>query len=158
MEEFFKENRGAFDDQKPGSHIWPEIRQALFKQKPVHVLWKAAAVLFFLTSVFLFNEVSSGSTMRIESDKTRSSFVKIENYYTDQIQLRESWLEESNGYTALDLRGEYARLLAMYEVLRMEWEKNPTVEIQDALTLNLIVRLDLLNKQTDAGRRNLSWN
>lgn len=158
MEAFFKENRAGFDDQKPGSRVWQGIRQSLFKPNPIHLLWRVAAVFFFLTSLYLFNEISSYSYTSIESDKTRSSFVKIESYYIDQIQMREAWLDETDRQSTLDLRGEYDRLQAMYEVLKMEWERNPSAGIQDALTLNLIVRLDLLNKQAEAGLRRLSWN
>ena len=42
------------------------------------------------------------------------------------------------------------RLDAMYEVLKQELKKNPSKELKDALTLNLLIRIDLLNNQLQA--------
>ena len=39
------------------------------------------------------------------------------------------------------------RLDAMYEVLKEELSRNPSKEVKDALTLNLLIRIDLLNNQ-----------
>jgi len=81
------------------------------------------------------------------------AFEQTETYYTEQIKLRENWLEESPVSTTVDLTSEYDRLMAMYQVLKIQWEQHPTPEIRDALTLNLIVRLDLLTKQVDQQNR-----
>ena len=35
----------------------------------------------------------------------------------------------------------------MYQVLKTQYLANPTKELQEAMTLNLIVRIDLLNQQ-----------
>ena len=157
MEEFFRENRQAFDLEEPGQHVWEKIRRSIVKPKSVVIIWKAAAVFFFMTTAYLFMESTTVSATNQQLESNRNSFTKVENYYTEQISLREGWLNESNQPGLIDLRGEYDRLLAMYEVLKMEWEKHPSAEIQDAMTLNLIVRLDLLNKQMDGGRRQLFW-
>jgi hypothetical protein len=43
------------------------------------------------------------------------------------------------------------KLDAMYEVLKEELKKNPSNEdVKDALTLNLLIRIDLLNEQLRA--------
>jgi hypothetical protein len=35
----------------------------------------------------------------------------------------------------------------MYQVLKLEMEKRPSADVKDALVLNLLVRIDLLNQQ-----------
>ncbi|MDX1628888.1 MAG: hypothetical protein R3345_09335, partial [Fulvivirga sp.] len=41
------------------------------------------------------------------------------------------------------------KLDAMYEVLKEEFDKNPSKAVVDALILNLLVRIDILNKQLE---------
>ncbi|MFN7331236.1 MAG: hypothetical protein ACK5UP_17215, partial [Bacteroidota bacterium] len=39
------------------------------------------------------------------------------------------------------------KLEAMYQVLKEQMKKRPTQDVKDALVLNLLVRIDLLNQQ-----------
>ena len=42
---------------------------------------------------------------------------------------------------------DFQKLDAMYQVLREEMKNHPSEKVKDALVLNLLVRIDLLNQQ-----------
>jgi hypothetical protein len=50
--------------------------------------------------------------------------------------------EGLNGFTR-----DFEQLEAMYMVLREEMKTRPSEKVKDALVLNLLVRIDLLNQQ-----------
>ena len=42
---------------------------------------------------------------------------------------------------------DFQKLDAMYQVLREEMKNHPSEKVKDALVLNLLIRIDLLNQQ-----------
>lgn len=158
IEDFFKQNRQQFDAEEPGPHVWKKIQESLVKKNNSLVFWKIAAVFFLMTTTYLWLNQSVRIDESTIAQEERAAFLKIEDYYSIQLKMREGWMEENSMASGMDLRNEYDRLLAMYEVLRIEWEHHPTSALKDAMTLNLIVRLDLLTRQMDSGQRQMSWN
>ena len=148
MNEFFRSNRQELDTEIPSDQVWRNVESRLNRSNKTIMLWKAAAVFFFLTTIglvlFQRNPVSNPEVLQ-----AAAAFEQTENFYSEQIKLRENWLVESSVSTTVDLSSEYDRLMAMYQVLKIQWDQHPTPEVRDALTLNLIVRLDLLTKQVD---------
>jgi len=152
MDEFFRSNRQELDTEIPGDQIWQQLERRLTNSNKMLMIWKAAAVFFFLTTMGLVL-LQRNPVTKPEGLQAEVAFEQTETFYTEQIKLRENWLEESPVSTTVDLTSEYDRLMAMYQVLKIQWEQHPTPEIRDALTLNLIVRLDLLTKQVDQQNR-----
>ena len=79
-----------------------------------------------------------------------SAITEVENFYALKINQREAWIAE-NLPAGMNPGVEYQRLSSMYEVLKLAWEKNPSDELRDAIALNLIIRLDILNSITETG-------
>lgn len=151
MEEFFKKHRAEFDDQVPGNHVWDGIRHSMRQASGNIIYWKVAAVFFFCCSAWLLYSGQTGSNGIKENNlMAQSSLKNIEDFYAVKINQRESWLR---GYEQdfASVSTEYQRLTAMYEVLKLAWEKNPGDELRDAMALNLILRLDMLDRLTESG-------
>jgi hypothetical protein len=66
----------------------------------------------------------------------------------EQIAMKESLIDDFrqteglNGFTM-----DFKQLEAMYSVLKEEMKVRPSQKVKDALILNLLVRIDLLNQQ-----------
>ena len=66
MNEFFADNRNAFDDKTPSDRIWRRIEHKLFGAKQVRLwsslqVWRAAAIILFgLALVQFFGQRFSG--------------------------------------------------------------------------------------------------
>lgn len=144
LEDFIISNKESFNDKAPPGEVWQGISQKLPSQNR-NSWWKIAAVVFFFTTAFLayqnhFQEkLSSGS----------NELAELESYYFTQINYKKSLVndlqQQQNVLAGIDQ--DMQKLDAMYMVLKEEWKKKPSKQVLEALTLNLLVRLDLLNKQ-----------
>lgn len=151
LEEFIHANRNAFDDQEPSDKIWAQISNSLFGKSGSSntlIFWRAAAILFMGLSVFL---LLSRVTTSQDDTLVLNEFKDVESYYIAEIAHRVNMIEtikgdESglNGFT-----NDFNQLEAMYEVLKDEMKSNPSLKVKEALVLNLLVRIDLLNKQLE---------
>ena len=101
------------------------------------LFWKAAAVLFFASTVYL--GLDRSETSAPESDAEFSAYREVESFYKNELNRRVRWLEAS-GRDDLASR-ELIELESMYEVLYEQWTLSPSKRLQDAMTLNLIVRV-----------------
>lgn len=148
LEDFIRENRGAFDDREPSSRVWGRIERSLALpsrgwRQPVY-LWRAAAIFFMALSVFLYLQQPLNRANKI----AMKEFSDVEAFYTQQISNKVELIQEFpqsegvNGYTH-----DFQQLEAMYLVLKEEMKARPSQKVKDALVLNLLVRIDLLNKQ-----------
>lgn len=149
VEKFIAENRSSFDDREPSGRVWRRIENLFFgKTKFLNAvrLWRTAAMLFMALSVYLFIH-------RFSDDRERqaalSEFQDVEIFYSNQISSKLELIESQgepeegvNGFTH-----DFHQLEAMYQVLKEEFNSRPTERVKDALVLNLLVRIDLLNQQ-----------
>ena len=151
LEEFIQQNRAGFDDKEPSKQVWQNIERAMGFAKPnlwnSVALWRAAAVVFMVLSGFLL-------IPKFSEDRTRTAevamkdFKDVEAFYVSQISEKVGMIDEFqkseglNGYTQ-----DFQRLEAMYLVLKDEMKSDPSRKVQDAMVLNLLVRIDLLNQQ-----------
>lgn len=155
LEDFIRLNRQAFDDKEPRD-VWQKIQPSL----PGRTrslwnsvgLWRAAAVLFMLTTGYFLVSVTSARRddrqEQLASAVTFNEFADVEAFYTDQIIEKVKLIDNFkradglNGFTH-----DFHQLEAMYNVLREEMKNSPSEKVKDALVLNLLVRIDLLNQQ-----------
>ena len=148
LEDFIRNNRDAFDDKHPSEKIWLRIERSLRFSSGSWwnslSLWRAAAVLFMALSVYLMipaKEFGQGKTALREFHDVEAFYIKE---ISDKVQLIDEFQKNEglNGFTQ-----DFQQLEAMYLVLREEMKSKPSQKVKDALILNLLVRIDLLNQQ-----------
>ena len=149
LEKFIGKNREAFEDQEPSERVWLGIRKRTAKKSLVWI-WKAAAIFFFLSSLFLLNrEIDNRQDLTIQKEKISSDFKDVESFYFQMISEKQTLISSYDDKKELDYAYEQdlQNLDAMYEVLKDELRSNPSKKVVDALLLNLVVRIDILNKE-----------
>ena len=76
-----------------------------------------------------------------------SEFTDVEKFYVQQISEKVQLIdgfdkgEGFNGFTI-----DFQQLEAMYNVLKEEMKVRPSQKVKDAMVLNLLVQIDLLNQ------------
>ncbi|MBI1770473.1 MAG: hypothetical protein HYR67_19060 [Bacteroidetes bacterium] len=154
LKEFITKNREAFDSQTPPEKLWQKIESALPKfQKQVFwnsvSFWRAAAVVLLGLSSYLFF-VKNNSKTEKQDVAALQGFNDLENYYSSQIAEKMNLVsryQSQTGLTEDEVTQNLKKLEAMYLVLKDELGKRPTQDVRDALVLNLLVRIDLINQQ-----------
>jgi hypothetical protein len=151
LEDFIRKNRNAFDDHEPSEKNWKQIDASLaFTRKGIWhsvTVWRAAAVVFMLLSGYLLLPKKTG-TQHFANDASMKEFNDVEAFYVQQISQKVELIDEFqrneglNGFTQ-----DFKQLEAMYLVLKEEMKTHPSQKVKDALVLNLLVRIDLLNQQ-----------
>lgn len=149
LEDFVHRHREKFDDREPSAKVWKGIEGSLGLAARSWVsslaLWRAAAIVFMALSVYLL--IPKGLT-KGENSLALKEFTDVEAFYTQQISNKVELIQEFqtneglNGFTH-----DFQQLEAMYLVLKEEMKTRPSDKVKDALVLNLLVRIDLLNKQ-----------
>jgi hypothetical protein len=150
LEKLVRDNRESFDHREPGD-VWRRITPHLPGKPYMHWMWKAAAIIFFLSTLALGYQQWSGDTDRnliTQEQGAESNFNEVEDFYFSQISEKRILIDElqPDNITDIDELAELQKLDAMYLVLRKQYQEEPSAEVIDAMTLNLLVRIDLLNK------------
>lgn len=152
LKEFINKNRDGFDVQTPPENAWDKIDASLgSKQIFINSLtfWRAAAILLLgLSSYLFFIKNNSGSEKKDVA--ALQGFNDLESYYSSQIKEKMTLVnrfQSQTGLTEDDVTQNLKKLEAMYLVLKDEMKKQPTQDVRDALVLNLLVRIDLINQQ-----------
>jgi hypothetical protein len=150
LEDFIRENRNAFDDREPSEKNWKNIEASIgMSQKGWWnslAVWRAAAMIFMVLSVYLL--IPRTSKVQQTADASLNEFNDVEAFYVQQISEKVEMIDEFqrneglNGFTQ-----DFKQLEAMYLVLKEEMKTHPSQKVKDALVLNLLVRIDLLNQQ-----------
>lgn len=149
LEDFIRNNREKFDTETPPGRVWKRIEHAMgFYENSWWnsvVLWRAAAVVFMALSIYL---LIPRQQVRQQNLQALKEFSDVEAFYTQQISQKVELIDEFqrseglNGFTH-----DFQQLEAMYLVLKEEMKTRPSQKVKDALVLNLLVRIDLLNQQ-----------
>lgn len=153
LEQLVRDNRAAFDDKEPGKKVWDKIARRLDNKNSYEWIWKAAAVVFFLSTVGLgvFQYKSNSSVnFTAQQEQINTEFQSIENFYIEMISEKKSMIydfEADNQIIDQTFEQDLQKLDAMYQVLKEELKANPSKQVVDALILNLLVRIDILNAQ-----------
>ncbi len=152
LKDFIDKNRDEFDDKEPSERVWARVAADLRQGVPGKrwmtsvSIWRAAAILFFGISVYLFT--SNTSTPKREVSKLQTEFKDLESFYGDQIAEKVAFIDKlETGYEDDQFTQDVQKLDAMYEVLREEMKTSPSEKVKDALILNMLIRIDLLNQQ-----------
>lgn len=153
LEDFIKDNRVAFDDREPSDRIWKRIQAILFTTRSVSIwnslmLWRAAAVVCLCAAIYAWIPTSVNTN---KSATTLNEFKDVESFYIQQINEKVEMIHSIKGAES-GLNGfthDFKQLDAMYQVLREELKQRPSKQVKDALVLNLLVRIDLLNKMLE---------
>jgi hypothetical protein len=157
LQDFIKKNKGAFDDREPSEGVWDSIEAALPQAKRRTlwnsvVVWRAAAILFMGLSVVFFVSGSrsdkENSNEAIRSLNLQKEFTNLESFYSSEIENKVAMINTHENANDLDqFTQDFQKLDAMYEVLKEEMKGKPSQKVKDALILNLLIRIDLLNQQ-----------
>ncbi len=151
LKKFVDEHRQEFDHREPSPDAWSRIKSSLpGKQISLWnnaLVWRVAALVFLGLSVYLFSTRTLNVPTR-ESARLQGEFSDLENFYVEQIAEKVELISDIQEFSndekfAQDLE----KLEAMYQVLREQMKTQPSEKIKDALILNLLVRIDLLNQQ-----------
>lgn len=153
LKDFINRHRDAFDDKIPGSHVWERISSRLHPGKPTAWwdslrLWRIAAMLLLGLSVFLlWTQRQTVDAKRLAS-QVRGEFLNVESYYRQEIARKVALIDGfSDSWEKDQFVQDFQKLDAMYQVLRDELQSHPSEKVRDALILNILVRIDLLNQQ-----------
>ncbi|MEQ8927833.1 MAG: hypothetical protein RLO81_18595 [Fulvivirga sp.] len=155
LDKYIKDHRSEFDDQEPSEEVWNRIESDLPKPFNFSWVWKVAAAVFFCTSLYLsldkFNR-SSEQKLVAQKENITDDFGDVESYYFQIIsEKRELIYEYDTGDSPIkvDFEQDLQKLDAMYQVLKEELKANPSKKVVDALILNLLVRIDVLNEKIE---------
>lgn len=151
LKDFIRNNRDAFDSKEPSDRVWTNVEKEIFGTKKINVwssviIWRAAAIVFFSLSAYLFIS-NRPDQQRREFSKIQGEFKDLESFYGGQIAEKVAFIDDLNGYEDDQFTQDIQKLDAMYEVLREEMKTSPSEKVKDALILNMLVRIDLLNQQ-----------
>jgi hypothetical protein len=154
LKEFVEQNKPAFDAHQPPESSWKQIEMKLpprrFHLWNSVILWRSVAILLMGVSAYLFMTKPVVKSSTGESVQLSGEFKDLEFYYSNQIVEKKelvSQIQSDTGFTEDEVTQNLKKLEAMYQVLKEEMEKRPSQDVKDALVLNLLVRIDLLNQQ-----------
>ena len=153
LKDFIHQNRDGFDDKTPGERAWKKIETNLPVGKTISLwnsvsVWRAAAILFLGLASYFFLTGNPSSLQKKEVAKLQGEFSDLEMFYSSEIAEKVALINhfdqtrESDQFTQ-----DFQKLDAMYQVLKEQMKIDPTQKVRDALVLNLLVRIDLLNQQ-----------
>lgn len=149
FEKFILDNREAFDDATPSEKTWNSIDDKLGKKKTLWPgMWKVAAVLFMISTVYLMVEKSTAND---EGPLLSEEFTQAEDYYVSLIsQRRQEIKEQLTPEEHEQFLVEIDQLDSMYIELKKTYQTNASNDrVMDAMISNLQLRLNILNKQLD---------
>jgi hypothetical protein len=152
LKKFVDENRSAFDHREPSENLWDRINSNMpGKQISLWnntMIWRVAAMLFLGLSIYLFSIQNVVKTSSRESAKLQGEFSDLESFYSEQIQEKVELISHIQNFNDPEkFTQDLEKLEAMYLVLKEQMKINPTEKVKDALILNFLVRMDLLNQQ-----------
>lgn len=148
LENFIRQNKAGFDDKEPSNRVWTAISNTLFSNNSLWnslIVWRAAAVLLLGLCVYL---LVPKFTDQHKKNLALNEFADIETFYISQISEKVNLIEGHRGHDGLNgFTHDFQQLDAMYQVLKEEMKMQPSQKVKDALVLNLLIRIDLLNQQ-----------
>jgi hypothetical protein len=153
LEEFIRANRASFDVREPAEKGWERVASNLRFASRTSIwssliVWRAAAAVFFALFLYLLapRQYFSG-----DSNLSLKEFNEVEAYYSNEIYRKVKLIDEiSSDNQDNQFTQDLHQLDAMYQVLKEEMRSHPTKKVKDALVLNLMVRINLLNQQLES--------
>lgn len=160
LEKFIHENRAAFDNKEPSTHVWNKIDASL-KPKQSNQLWywKAAVILLIGAVTFLLIDRPANSLDNLTIDEHQAleasnleKFEELEQFYTSIISNKSNKLlvelEDGDGFDYLGT--DIKDLDVIYDDLKEVFlESQQSEEILDRLIHILRQKIHMLNSQLD---------
>ena len=153
LKDFIANHREHFDDQAPSEKTWNKIESMLPGRKRQLwnslVIWRAAALVFLGLAIYAFASKNLVTpSQKKELATLQGEFKDLESFYSSEIASKVALIESLEGAESIDLfTQDYQKLDAMYQVLKEEMKLHPSKKVKDALILNFLIRIDLLNQQ-----------
>jgi hypothetical protein len=148
LDEFIRAKRSEFDSDEPSDRVWKQIDQAVFQPRSRWhsvAVWRAAAILLFGLSAFLLGGRWSASRELVGD---ASELTELQQFYAAEISKKMALISTfENRLDEDQFSQELRKLDAMYLVLEEQMKRKPSAAVKDALVLNMLVRIDLLNQQ-----------
>jgi hypothetical protein len=148
LEKFITGNRNEFDSREPSDRIWTRISHSIFGSDASLWnsvgIWRAAAIL--LVGVCAFLLVSRQHVIPVKYAATQE-FNDVESFYAGQIMEKAALISDEGLFVDDSFTQDLQKLEAMYSVMAEEMKKHPSEKVKDALVLNMLVRIDLMNQQ-----------
>ncbi len=175
LERFIRDNREAFDDQKPSDDLWKNIGAAIGQpQKTTRVFsmsragWAVAATLFLafagILSYQLYKSSATPETIELAQHKTAipansdslvneidPQYGKLVTQFTNMIETKQQELrslEKDDPELYKKFAVDIQKLDTAYHLLRNTLNANPNTEqLLQAMISNLQMQIDVLNQQ-----------
>lgn len=147
LKEFITRHRDEFDSRVPSGHVWNRVSGTLgFDASWWNslVIWRAAALLLMGLSLYL---LLARAGNELKPTLTQQDFGDVELFYKAQISEKVALIHDAGDTADDSFTQDLQKLEAMYTVLYDEMKRYPSEKVKDALVLNMIVRIDLLNQQ-----------
>ncbi len=151
LEKFINDHREQLDGKTPREGVWSRISDSLFGENNGLLwnsvsVWRAAAIVMMGLSAWLFFS-KPGNSNSPQQAVMQQDFTDIETFYSAQISEKVALISTEDLFADDSFTPDIQKLEAMYTVLAEEMKKHPSQKVKDALVLNMLVRIDLLNQQ-----------
>jgi len=146
LKDFIEQHRAEFDQKQPSKRVWHNIDKKIFGKQGLQPLryWQAAAVFFFAISIYFW---LGNERPVVQSPTASKEFNDTEAFYVEQISEKIKMIHAVNSSDLNGFTQDFKQLEAMYMVLKEEHNQHPSEKIKEAMILNLLVRINLLNQQ-----------
>lgn len=152
LKEFMDANRDWFDNKQPNQTAWTKIEAGLTSNKAIWwnsvSVWRAAAIILLGICSYLL--ITRTAPINTTNRQLAIEFKDLDAFYNNQITEKAELVSQyqiEQGETDDEVTQNIQKLEAMYQVLKTEMRQRPSQDVKDALVLNLLVRIDLLNQQ-----------
>ncbi len=149
FENFVDDHRNEWDDKQPPAGVWAHVSRRLFGSVSLMdsvMVWRTAAMILFGLSAYLFF-AQQPSVNEVKPLVGQQEFKDIEIFYSTQISEKVALLTSEGLFADDSFSQDLQKLKAMYSVLSDVMKKGPSEKVKDALVLNMLVQIDLLNQQ-----------
>ena len=160
LEQFIRGHRSEFDSADPPDEIWKAVSWQLDHSNPENVpnhwlwVWKAAAILFFGLSAYLFIQINGNKrseyNMNITWEQQIAEFENAEQYYNSIIHVKKqeliNYLDEKSPFY-YDFKKDISELDSMYILLKGDFDTNSNDLVMDAMIRNLQLRIEIMDRQ-----------
>ncbi len=160
LEKYIRDHHDEFDGGVPGDGPWREISRRLAKESRVRPIirtwmWKAASIVLLISVAGLLVErqirQSHVETLTQTSDQL-AGFRQVEGFYTSLITHKRAEITnylDSNPAFRNEFTADITQLDSMYTILKEDLRENYNEKIIDAMTVNLMMQIEILNQQLE---------
>lgn len=147
LDDYIRAHRDQLNSREPSERVWKGIEHRLFPAPSswnTVAVWRAAAILLLGTCAFLVILLLPSRAVRRDGHELS----ELTQFYTAEIAKKTALISSfDNRLDEEPYTQEMRKLEAMYLVLADELKRKPSRELRDAVVLNMLVRIDLLNQQ-----------